>query len=253
MTFYAQLQRQTAGDRQFLLTAPVIQRAVAGTLPLASYIAFLTEAYHHVKHTVPLLMALGSRIPESKEWLRTAVAEYIAEELGHQEWVLNDIEACGGNKASVRSGSPRLATEVMVSYAWDTVQRNNPVGFFGMVHVLEGTSVSVATRAAKRIQSSLGLPDEAFSYLSSHGELDRDHVRFFADLVNRIDSEADRTAIVHVAQVIYRLYGAMFRSLPLHADGTRVDPLVESACTAELPSTQDPYQYHQECAHGFEQ
>lgn len=251
MTFYAQLQQQTEADRQFLLTAPVIQRAVAGTLPLASYIAFLTEAYHHVKHTVPLLMALGSRIPESKEWLRTAVAEYIAEELGHQEWVLNDIEACGGNKASVRSGSPRLATEVMVSYAWDTIQRANPLGFFGMIHVLEGTSVTVATQAAQQIQHSLNLPDQAFTYLASHGELDQDHVRFFADLINRIDDTEDRKAIVHVAQIIYRLYGAMFRSLPLYADGTQVDPLVESACAAGLSSTQAPYQY-QECAHGFE-
>ncbi len=251
MTFYAQLQQQTAADRQFLLTAPVIQCAVAGTLPLASYIAFLTEAYHHVKHTVPLLMALGSRIPESKEWLRTAVAEYIAEELGHQEWVLNDIEACGGDKACVRSGSPRLATEVMVSYAWDTIQRTNPLGFFGMIHVLEGTSVTVATQAAQQIQRSLKLPDQAFTYLTSHGELDEDHVRFFADLINRIDSTEDRKAIVHVAQVIYRLYGAMFRSLPLYADGRQVDPVVGSACAAQLSSTLDPYQY-QECAHGFE-
>lgn len=234
MTFYAQLQHQTAAGREFLLTAPVIQHAVSGTLPLSTYIAFLTEAYHHVKHTVPLLMALGSRIPQTSEWLRAAVAEYIAEEVGHQEWVLNDIAACGGDQIAVRDGTPRLATELMVSYAWDTVQRTNPIGFFGMVHVLEGTSVSVATRAAGQIQSSLGLPDEAFSYLSSHGELDQEHVRFFADLVNRIDSEVDRQAIVHVAQVIYRLYGEMFRSLPLCGDAADETESVETVSAPAL-------------------
>ena len=45
----------------------------------------------------------------------------------------------------------RVATELMVAYAYDTIARGNPVGFFGMVHVLEGTSVSrVATRALQR-------------------------------------------------------------------------------------------------------
>jgi hypothetical protein len=38
-------------------------------------------------------------------------------------------------------------------------QRGNPLGFFGMVHVLEGTSVSLALLAADAIQKPLGLPD----------------------------------------------------------------------------------------------
>ena len=84
---------RTAGTMA-LLGAPIIQQAMAGTVSLPSYVAFLTEAYHHVKHTVPLLMACGARLPERLEWLREAIAEYIEEEYGHQEWILNDIRAC---------------------------------------------------------------------------------------------------------------------------------------------------------------
>ena len=50
---------------------------LSGNITLDDYIAFLQQAYHHVKHTVPLLMAVGSKLPEDKEWLREAVAEYI--------------------------------------------------------------------------------------------------------------------------------------------------------------------------------
>jgi hypothetical protein len=217
MGFYDELQQQTSTEREFITAAPVIRAALAGALPLPSYIAFLTEAYHHVKHTVPLLMAVGSRLPDRFEWLRAAVASYIAEEQGHQEWVLADIAACGGDADAVRQGQPGLATELMVSYAWDTVQRGNPVGFFGMVQVLEGTSVAVATAAAARIQAALGLPATAFTYLTSHGSLDQDHIEFFGGLMNRIDDCRDRAAIVHVARVIYRLYGEVFRSIPLPA------------------------------------
>ena len=215
MCFYEQLIAETEDARNELLSIPFIQRGVAGELGLESYVAFLTQAYHHVKHTTPLLMACGSRLPERLEWLREAVGEYIEEEMGHQEWVLNDIAVCGGDKEAVRHGQPGLATEVMVAYAYDTVQRRNPVGFFGMVLVLEGTSVALATKAADALQSRLGLPKKAFSYLNSHGSLDVGHVGFYEKLVNRLDDEDDSQAVVHCARVFYKLYGDIFRSLPM--------------------------------------
>jgi hypothetical protein len=64
------------------------------------------------------------------------------------------------------------------------------------------------------IRSALSLPPEAFSYLSSHGSLDIEHVAFFEKLMNRLDSTADQRAVVHVARMMYRLYGDVFRSLP---------------------------------------
>ena len=99
-------------------------------MSLPSYLAFLTEAYHHVKHTVPLLHACQAALPERNTWLRGPLDEYIEEELGHDEWILNDITACGGNAEAVRHGLPGHATEVMVAYAYDTIQRRNPLGFF---------------------------------------------------------------------------------------------------------------------------
>ena len=215
MTFFHTLQDRTAAERDHLLTAPVLQLAVDGKLSLETYIAFLTQAYHHVKHTVPLLMACGARLPERHEWLRSAIAEYIEEELGHQEWILNDLAACGADPEAVRHGQPALATELMVAYVYDRIARHNPVSFFGMVNVLEGTSIALATRAASAIRGSLGLPPAAFSYLNSHGSLDLEHMRFFEELMNRLDDAEDREAVVHTARVVYRLYGDMFRSLPL--------------------------------------
>jgi len=213
MTFFDQLQDATSSERALLFSAPIIESALKGQVSLDQYVAFLTQAYHHVKHTVPLLMATGGRLSEDKEWLRNAVAEYIEEELGHQEWILNDIAACGGDKEAVRNSRPNMATELMVSYAYDTVQRINPLGFFGMVHVLEGTSISIADSAADNIRESLSLPKKAFSYLYSHGSLDQDHVEFFKTLMNQLDDPAEQAQIIHSAKVFYMLYGNIFRSL----------------------------------------
>ena len=218
MQFYDILLQQTEQDRQQLFAVPVIQDALRGEIVTAQYIAFLTQAYHHVKHTVPLMMACGSRLGDEHGWLRSAVAEYIEEELGHEEWILSDIAAAGGDPAHARDSRPHPSTELMVAYAYHQVDRHNPVGFFGMVHVLEGTSTALATQAAETIRATLGLPQEAFSYLTSHGSLDLGHVDFFKGLVNRLERESDREAVLHCARMIYRLYGDIFRSLPRAAD-----------------------------------
>jgi pyrroloquinoline quinone (PQQ) biosynthesis protein C len=214
MTFFDTLQAETAADRQSLFAIPIIEDALRGEITRAQYVAFLTQAYHHVKHTVPLLMACGARLGSEHEWLRNAIAEYIEEELGHQEWILSDIAACGVDPAIARNSQPAPSTELMVAYAYHQIDRHNPVAFFGMVHVLEGTSTSLATHAAETIQRSLGLPANAFTYLTSHGSLDLEHVAFFERLMNQLDDEGDRRAVVHCARMMYGLYGDIFRSLP---------------------------------------
>jgi thiaminase len=214
MTFSVELRAATESDRQRLLAAPIITDCLAGRVSRDSYRAFLTEAYHHVKHTVPLLMMCGARLPERLEWLREGIAEYIEEEYGHEQWILRDLDEAGFDSATARDGNPSPETELMVSYAYDTVQRRNPVGLLGMVLVLEGTSAAIATRAAEIIAAQLDLPHRALTYLTSHGALDLEHMGHFDGLVDRVSDAADRSAVLHGARMFYRLYGDVFRALP---------------------------------------
>ena len=213
MTFYRQLQQNTNKERSTLVAAPIITAALAGRVNRKQYVEFLTRAFHHVKHTVPLLMACGARLPDHQEWLRSAVAHYIEEEIGHHEWILNDIAAAGGNAKAVRESAADFDTDVMVGYAYDTVMRRNPVGLFGMVYVLEGTSVSLASHVAGVLQGALDLPPAAFTYLSSHGALDVEHIGHFELLVNQLESEDDRLAVERCARMFFRLYGNVLRSV----------------------------------------
>ncbi|MDO9150580.1 MAG: iron-containing redox enzyme family protein [Methylotenera sp.] len=218
MTVYQTLLQATEKERAELLSLPLITKGAAGEISHDTYLGFLTQAYHHVKHTTPLLMTCGGRLPAHYEWLRTAVGEYIEEEMGHQEWILNDIEVCGGDKEAVRNSttpttSASLATEVMVAYAYDMINRVNPIGFFGMVLVLEGTSTAVATQAGETLMQSLNLPKKAFSYLLSHGSLDISHVSFYESLVNQVTNPEDQATLIHSAKIFYRLYGDIFRTI----------------------------------------
>ncbi|MBV4458009.1 iron-containing redox enzyme family protein [Pseudomonas sp. COR58] len=214
MSFFDTLQEATQQERHALFNLPVIVDALQGQVTLESYRAFLAQAYYHVRHTVPLMMACGARLPARLEWLRKAVCEYIEDEYGHEQWVLDDIAACGGDRDAVRDGQPSLPIELMVSFLYDLIARGNPVGLFGMVNVLEGTSIALATHAAGSIRERLALPETAFSYLSSHGSLDVEHMQTYRRLMNRLDDPADQAAVIHASTVVYRLYADMFRGLP---------------------------------------
>ncbi|WP_218312445.1 TenA family transcriptional regulator [Alteromonas antoniana] len=213
MKLYERLQAETQAERAYLTESPIIKQCFTGDISLSDYTAFLTQAYHHVKHTVPLLMATGASLPEAKEWLREAVGEYIEEEMGHQEWILNDLAACGEDKEQVRRSQPAAATELMVAYAYDCIHRKNPLCFFGMVFVLEGTSIALADNAAASIKDALSLSPKAFSYLRSHGSLDQEHIVFFEGLMNRIEDKEEQDIIIHSAKMFFQLYANIFRTL----------------------------------------
>ena len=213
MTFFDELRMTTREEAQRLQSTPQIVDALHGRITRQAYIDYLGQAYHHVRHTVPLMQAAKARLDDDHVRFRTALDEYIEEETGHEEWILDDIAAAGGDADAVRRSQPNEATELMVAYAYDQVQRGNPMSFFGMVYVLEGTSIQLADMGAKAVQTSLGLPPAAFRYLTSHGALDIEHMAFFENLMNEVSSPEDQRAIVHMARRMFSLFGGVFASI----------------------------------------
>jgi len=214
VTFYQRLVTETIDGQMALASTPQIQDGLAGRISRETYIAYLTEAYHHVKHTVPLMLEARAGMDAAHQRFVEALDDYIAEETGHEHWILADIKNCGGDAEAVRTGTPRPATQAMTDYAYDYIRNANPMGFFGMVFVLEGTSVRLATQGAEAVARNLGLGPECFSYLTSHGALDIEHLTFFENLVNEVEDPADQAAIIEVARAIFERFADVFRAIP---------------------------------------
>lgn len=219
---FERLVTETVDERAQFQATPQIRDGLVGRISRQTYLDYLAEAYHHVKHTVPLMRLAHERLAADKAWLRAALDDYIAEETGHEEWILDDIAETGGNAAAVRHGTPRPATAAMVAYAYDFVRHVNPVGFFGMVFVLEGTSTQLATVGAEALMKTLDLPRSCFRYLLSHGALDLDHIQFLQSVVNRIEDAADQAAVIHMAKTMFVLFADVFRGIPHISDETHV-------------------------------
>ena len=94
MSFYEQLIAETAESRGAFLSIPLVQSTIRNGASRKLYLDFLAEAFHHVKHTFPLLALAASRTPDQR--YQDALVEYMEEERGHEKWILNDIRAVGG-------------------------------------------------------------------------------------------------------------------------------------------------------------
>ncbi|MFY9641102.1 MAG: iron-containing redox enzyme family protein [Rhodomicrobium sp.] len=212
MTPFERLYLETAEARERFLAIPLVNHALAtgGTREL--YVAFLCEAYHHVKHTFPLL-ALASAHTRDERY-QAALVEYMNEERGHDLWILDDIRAMGGDADAVARGKPGTPCQVMVGYAYYSIEWVSPYALLGMVHVLEGLSVMLAEKVAGAVQRTLGAGGASgFSYLRSHGALDIEHTALFRRLIDTFEDRETQDTIIEAARVMYRLYGAIFEDL----------------------------------------
>lgn len=216
LSFYDQIVCETAVEQAKFRAIPLILRAVTLGVERDLYLRFLASAYHHVRHTCPLLGLALSRCGEEDAPLRAGLLAYLEEEKGHEEWILDDIRALGGDAEAARSALPPFPVRMMVAYANYAIERISPYTMLGMVHVLEGMSVVLARAAACAILAGLEVDPAqggGFRYLTSHGQLDESHVVLFAQLLDRIDAPDRRAVTIQAARDFYQLYGDMFRAL----------------------------------------
>jgi hypothetical protein len=187
MSHFQQLLERTCCARQQFIEVPLIQETLRRGAPMNVYLDFLTQAYHHVKHTAPLMGLAASRCGAGERIYQSELFDYLAEERGHEEWILDDINALGGDSEAVRGGSPRFPCKIMVGHAYYLIEHISPYGLLGMIHVLEGISVTLAAKAVTAIRRSLQIASQnGFKYLTTHGELDADHTKRFERLLNGI-------------------------------------------------------------------
>lgn len=225
MSFHDRLMAETEEDRQAFQSIPIIGRAIAEGVDRGLYLHYLAQAYHHVRHTCPLLGRALSRCTWKDRIYANALLEYLDEEKGHDEWILDDIQALGGDAERVRSGKPLMETEIMVGHAYYLIDHISPYAMLGMVHVLEGQSVALAIAAADSIEKSIGemtggqSGGAGFSYLRSHGILDSEHTAFFQSLVDGFEDPDIHDIILRSARSFYRLFGDIFRALDNPGEG----------------------------------
>jgi hypothetical protein len=168
MPAYPDLLRQTAEARHAFMALPLIQDVLKNGASKGLYLDFLGQAYHHVRNTAPLLALAAARCDSEDYLYQSALFEYIEEERGHELWILEDIQAMGGDPEQVRRSAPRLPCKVMIGHAYYVVDHISPYGLLGMIHVLEGMAVALAGKVSQLFVTLSGPPTRAALNILRH-------------------------------------------------------------------------------------
>ncbi len=109
LPFFIDLVARTDEARREFETNSKVLEIVANGLPVERYRKLLLELYHVVWHFNPVCAAATSRITDEHKQVRYFLYEHMQEEMGHEEWVLNDLAALGAEAPAALQYKPSPA------------------------------------------------------------------------------------------------------------------------------------------------
>lgn len=204
--FFADLVGRTDEDRRAFETHPVVMDAVAQGMELERYRALLLELYHVVWHFNPVCAAAASRMGtpalEVLQPIRHFLYEHMHEEMGHETWVLNDLQAIGTTLGDARGHAPSIATLSLNGYNYWSADRRHPCSSLGMLYALEVVASVYGGPFASAIRERLLLEGDAgVSFIDSHATMDAKHMADLRQVLNHVNDAAAQAAIVESVRV----------------------------------------------------
>jgi hypothetical protein len=164
------------------------------------YCEHLIMLHGTMRASVPLMetavdvvnrMHLGDPVGEG-------VAEYlkahIPEEVGHDEWVLEDLETLGVTRQSVVSRPPTAAVAALVGAQYYWIFHHHPVALLGYIAVMEGYPPTIE-RIDKFAEHS-GLPTAALRTIRKHAHLDPHHRDDLDEVIDRLPLAPEHEALI---------------------------------------------------------
>ena len=214
LPFFADLVMRTDEARRDFETNPVVLDAVAHGMDIERYRRLLLELYHVVWHFNPVCAAAASRLSDDHRQVRYFLYEHMHEESGHEEWVMNDLEAVGVSHAVTRAHAASINTLALNGYNHWAADRRHPCTVLGMMYALEVIASVYGGTFSSAIRESLLLEgDRGVSFISSHATMDAEHMVLLRKILNTIDDDAAREAVVESTTQNFFGFTRLFESV----------------------------------------
>jgi hypothetical protein len=165
----------------------------------ALYAEYLCTMHCIVRSSVPLMQTAISRSLELEDdpvavGIAAYLSDHVGEEAGHDEWILQDLEAMGRDREEPlrRIPPPSVASVVGSQYYW--IRHHHPVALMGHIAVMEGYPPSVTL--AEELQERTGYGPDAFRSLARHAMLDIHHRDEFLDMLDQLKLTEEHEALL---------------------------------------------------------
>ena len=212
MSFFVTLVEQTDAHRRGLETIPKVHSMIHHGLSAEEYRAFLHDLYHVVWHFCPVMAVAAARCDDAFKEVRYELYQRIQEEKGHEAWVLEDVEAVGGDVGRVRVAPPSPPAQAMIAFNYHAAEHTHPCSVLGMLYMLEVVSSIYGGRVSDSIARAIGRSVESggFKFLTSHAALDQEHMAKLNLVLKTIGDPGAQAAVINSARVNFYQFGRIF-------------------------------------------
>jgi hypothetical protein len=129
------------------------RRLFDGSIDAAAYARYLTQMYHYVRWTTPLVAQAGRRIAQLGR--HPALAELIiqkaAERREQEHLLLGDLRTLGWTAERVEATAPSPAVVAYAAWNRFTLEAGAPTAFLGTTYALEFLSAQRAAATVERL------------------------------------------------------------------------------------------------------
>jgi hypothetical protein len=206
--FFIDLVGSTDEARREFETSSKVLDIVANGLPLTRYQNLLLELYHVVWHFNPTCAAAAARMTDAHQSIRYFLYDHMKEEKGHEEWVLNDLAVVGVTADRAKSYKPSLVLLGLNGYNYWSADRRHPCSVLGMIYALEVVASVYGGPMTSAITDSLLLEgDRGITFISSHATMDAEHMVELRVILNQIEDEAAKQAVVESTIFNFHQFG----------------------------------------------
>ena len=214
LPFFAELVMLTDEDRRGFETHATVVDAVAQGMSVERYRALLLELDPVVWHFNPVCASAASRLGDDNTAVRMFLYEHMHEEAGHEQWVMNDLQAVGVGPDTTRAHTAAPHTLALVGYNHWAAERRHPCSVLGMMYTLEVIASVYGGPFSSAIRESLLLEGDAgVSFISSHASLDAEHMVVLRQVLNQVQGDEARSAVAESVRVNFHHFTRMVEAL----------------------------------------
>lgn len=117
------------------------------------------------------LKFMGAQRVVMKEYLGHALSE-----VGHDQLAVDDLRVMGEDVSALSTYRPLAGTSALMSFGYYAAMGCSPAVYFGYLYHLESMPVKSGGAYIQRLKS-IGVPDEALSFVEEHAKFDVSHMK----------------------------------------------------------------------------
>jgi len=169
------------------------------------YVDYLFTLHSMMRASVPLMQtalehatALADKDPAAAGFA-DYLSKHIREEMHHDDWLLDDLEVLGVDRARMLARIPSSTVTEMVGSQYYWIYHYHPIALLGYIAVMEGYPNTL--EMIDDIRQKTGFPREAFRTLIKHANLDIRHRDDLNEMIDKLPLMPNDTALITVSAI----------------------------------------------------